>query len=149
MEEFDRFSVRVGLSGAAGVTAGTFLALLKGYPVPRIAGLTGLSCALAASACFGSERIIAVSSQALIEPVIGSANFTLLTHGAGGVVGGHILGGAYKRRPLQGVLFMTPLMLLAGVLENYYQVLRENRIATLEKEAREQELLERQQQSAP
>ena len=129
MEEFDRVSMRVGTAGMFGAVAGVGTALYKGYPIPRTAGLTYLSCAMVASACFTSERIAAIYMRGgPLEQELGVASFSMLTHACGGFVGGGIVGALYISKPLHGIVFFTPIMTVVGFADSLFQeLLREQK----------------------
>ncbi|GAX18089.1 hypothetical protein FisN_25Hu065 [Fistulifera solaris] len=133
-ETLDHLSKRVVVAGSVGSIVGVLQALYKGHArLPRTAALTMLSCALTATACFGSERFLYTT---ITEPLMGSTrNALLASHAAGGVVAGAWLGGLYLRRPLRGVVFFTPAMILLGYGEWQLRAVRKH----VEKEMREKE----------
>jgi hypothetical protein len=137
----DLMSKRVVVCGAMGGIGGTVLALYRGYQtVPRTAALTAMSCALAATACFGCERI----TDCTVRQILFRSSSTyrdgslsnpppplhlflswehdgqvrLVTHTIGGMLGGAWLGGLYIQKPIRGALFFTPLMLMIGYGHN-------------------------------
>ena len=82
-----------------------------------------------ATACFGSERIVNIMYRNFfLKNNLESAQDTvMLSHGVGGVLGGTVLGGLYNGKPLHGVLFIAPLMLLAGYGTDLYYNMRNER----------------------
>ena len=128
MDVLNHLSARVSLAAAFGAAAGVGTALHKGHHRPaRTAGMMGLSFALSASACLTSERLVAV---ALDPSIILEKSSTkrqqswealLTSHAVGGFLGGGVLGFLYLQRPLRGVVFFTPVMLLIGTFEKLYQ----------------------------
>lgn len=133
-ETLDHLSKRVLLAGSVGSIVGVLHGMYKGHArLPRTAALTMLSCALSATACFGSERFF---HQTMAQPLMGSTrNAVLVSHAAGGVVAGAWLGGLYLHRPLRGVVFFTPLMILLGYGEWQLQAVRKR----LEQEMKEKQ----------
>jgi hypothetical protein len=138
MEVIDHIAARVTLAAAFGAFAGVGAAMYKGHgSPPRTAALAAMSCALSATACFGSERVAAVAVARLLQTKRGTSGSELLfsnswevaltTHAIGGVVGGSIVGFLYLGRPLRGVAFFAPFMLVVGTGEKLLNdVRREN-----------------------
>jgi hypothetical protein len=124
LEDFDRISVRVTLSGLMGGLAGVGTAMYRGHPLARTVGLTALSCAMVGSACFTSERVFALALRDS-EKELGRSPFLIMTHACGGVVGGSVLGYLYIRKPMHGVVFFMPLMTAIGFAESLFQDLVE------------------------
>ena len=110
MDEVDRVAARVAISTVAGLTLGASIAIFKGAPIGRTAMSVSASCALASTACFGTERVANTAIRRLSggnEPT--TRDFA--SHGIGGVVGGGIAGGLFQGRVLSGSLLFTPIML--------------------------------------
>ena len=128
MEDFDRVSARVTALGALGAMAGVGTAMYKGHPMARTVGLTAASCAMVGSACFATERLVAVNMRGgPLEQELGQSSFLMLTHACGGVVGGGILGALYIGKPLHGVIFFVPVMTVVGFAESLFQDMVEER----------------------
>jgi hypothetical protein len=131
MDVIDHISARVTLAGSLGAISGVVNAMYKGNRIPRTAGLTAFSCALSATVCVGTERLLA-----LAPPV---KEFSLVTHALSGLFGGALLGGLYLGRPLRGAFFFVPVMLLVGTGEQYLQDLRRERLGQYEEEKQQEE----------
>lgn len=122
MEDFDRVSARVTAVGALGALAGVGTAMYKGHPILRTVGLTALSCAMAGSACFGTERLAAAALRGgPLEKELGRGPFLIVTHACGGMLGGSILGFLYIQKPLHGMIFFVPIMSCVGFAESLFQ----------------------------
>lgn len=65
---------------------------------------------------------------------------TLGSHAIGGMIGGALLGVLYTRRPGQGVLFFTPLMVLIGTGEKLFEDMRNERIERMLQEQQQQQI---------
>ena len=139
-ETLDHLSKRIVLAGSVGSIVGVLQGMHKGHArLPRTAALTMLSCALTATACCGSERFF---HKTMIEPSMGSTrNALLVSHAAGGVVAGAWLGGLYLKRPLRGVVFFAPMMVLLGYGEWQLQAVRKH-VENEMKEKQEKEEME-------
>ena len=140
MEELDRVGARVVLAGSFGSFAGVGTALYKGHPIPRTAGLTALSCAMSAMACFGSERVISMAAGRFLGVDVSRTNWesTIATHALGGATGGALLGALYLGRPTRGALFFVPIMTLVGLGESMFEDFKidvQNREAKRKREA--------------
>jgi hypothetical protein len=140
MDDIDRIATRVTLAGCVGAVGGSALALFKGNVVPRTAALTAMSCAMTATACFCSERLANQVANKLIISHDGtnpSERFPtpfeqiMASHAAGGILGGALTGTLYIGRPLRGIIFVTPLMILVGIAEFKFQNMRERRTMEL------------------
>lgn len=125
MEDFDRAGARVTVAGFLGSLAGVGTALYKGHPMGRTVGMTALSCAMVASACFTGERLMATIMRNYtpeVEQEMSRGSFLMLTHASGGgVLGGSILGYLYIGKPLHGIIFFTPLMVGFGAADALFQ----------------------------
>ena len=110
MEEVDRTAARVAISAMAGLTLGASIAIFKGAPIGRTSMSVSASCALAGTACFGSERVANNAIRLLSENTEPTTR-DFVSHGIGGVVGGGIAGGLFQGRVLSGSLLFTPIML--------------------------------------
>lgn len=140
-ETLDHLSKRIVLAGSVGSIVGVLQGMYKGHArLQRTAALTLLSCALTATACFGSERFF---YKTITEPLMGSTRSALLvSHAAGGVVAGAWLGGLYLQRPLRGVIFFTPIMVWLGYGEWQLQAVRKH----VEQEMKERQEREEEKQ---
>ena len=122
MEDFDYASRRVTLSGIFGALAGVGTAMYKGHPLFRTTALTAASCAMAASACFGTERLAAFFMRGgPFEQDAGRAGFLMTTYSVGGALGGSILGAFYIGKPLHGFVFFAPIMTFIGFADSLFQ----------------------------
>ena len=110
MDEVDRVAARVAISTVAGLTLGASIAIFKGAPIGRTAMSVSASCALAGTACFGTERVANTAIRRLSEGIEPTTR-DFASHGIGGVVGGGIAGGLFQGRVLSGSLLFTPIML--------------------------------------
>lgn len=146
LEQVDYVSARVKIFTGFGVLGGVGTALFKGHPMGRTVLLTAASCAMTSTALFTSERIataawrmqsVAPHSATMLDnslrqtppsPAVPDWEEMLTTYAMGGVLGGSMLGYLYIRRPLHGVLFFVPLMLLVGTFDKLFQDLRQERI---------------------
>mgnify|MGYP005864731443 CR=1 FL=1 len=137
MEDFDRASARVTVAGALGALGGVGTAMYKGHPIPRTVGLTAFSCAMVASACFGSERLAATALRGgPLEKELGRGPFLVMTHACGGFLGGGILGYLYIQKPMHGVSFFVPIMSAIGYAESLFQdMVDEQRALQIRKES--------------
>jgi hypothetical protein len=131
MEQLDRVATRVSLAALMGTLAGVGTAMYKGHPMARTVGLTAFSCAVTATACFGAERCVNTlirkgfhqdaTENNSWESVLGS-------HAAGGTLGGSILGTLYIGKPVHGIVFFVPFMLLVGTGEKLLYDVQEEHI---------------------
>jgi hypothetical protein len=128
MEDLDRLTTRISLSAFVGAIAGVGTSLFKGFPMRRTVGLTALSCAMTGTACFGAERCATIVSRRLWGHLGNEWDTVLTSHFIGGVVGGSLLGGLYIGKPVHGVVFFVPLMLLVGTGEKLFQDMREEHL---------------------
>jgi hypothetical protein len=110
MDEVDRVAARVAISAVAGLTLGASIAIFKGAPIGRTALSVSASCALAGTACFGTERVANTAIRRLSEGTEPTTR-DFASHGIGGIVGGGIAGGLFQGRILSGSLLFTPIML--------------------------------------
>mmetsp|Transcript_16136 Transcript_16136/g.26875 ORF Transcript_16136/g.26875 Transcript_16136/m.26875 type:complete len:175 (+) Transcript_16136:118-642(+) len=113
MEEVDRTAARVAISAVAGLTLGASIAIFKGAPIGRTAMSVSASCALAGTACLGTERVANNAIRLLSEGTEPTTR-NFVSHGLGGAVGGGIAGGLFQGRVLSGSLLFTPIMLAAA-----------------------------------
>lgn len=110
MEEVDRTAARVAISAMAGLTLGASIAIFKGAPIGRTAMSVSASCALAGTACFGSERVANNAIRLLSEGTEPTTR-DFASHNIGGMIGGGIAGGLFQKRVLSGSLLFTPIMI--------------------------------------
>jgi len=115
---------RAVISTLLGTTAGGLIAVYRGNPVFLHTALTGFSCTIAATACSVSERAAAVVMSRNSEVVKGDFR----THAIGGILGGSLIGGIYKKSPSSGVLLFTPIMLGVALLEEKAHSYRQNEL---------------------
>ena len=134
MEDLDRVTSRVSIAAVIGALAGTGTALLKGNPLRRTIAFTAFSCALTGTACFSAERGASIVSRHLFHRHGNQWDDVLACHSIGGAVGGAILGTLYIGKPLHGIVFFVPLMLLIGTGEKLFQDVREEQIQRITRE---------------
>lgn len=128
MDDVDRVALRVTLSAILGSLGGIATAMYRGHPMPRSVGLTALSCAMTATACFGAERCAASVSKNMFHHEDNHWDTVLMCHGFGGIVGGSILGSLYIGKPAHGIVFFVPVMLFIGTGEKLYADFRDEAI---------------------
>jgi hypothetical protein len=137
-EALDHIAARVGAAGLTGAVAGSLLGLYRGhYSAFRTASLTSLSCAMAATACFGGERILYVAGRSYIQSAENSSSddeaenvsrqihldrLKLFSHVGGGLLGGAWIGTVYYGNTFRGALFFTSLMMMISVAEDQLAV---------------------------
>jgi hypothetical protein len=120
----DHISARVTLSGVIGAILGTLHGMHRGHHILyRTAGLTGLSWAMVATACCGTERLAHAALPRLDDRRID----LLLSHAVAGITGGSLLGYLYLRKPLRGVVFFVPAMMGIALIEDEFIKLRERK----------------------
>jgi hypothetical protein len=146
METIDHISARVSIAACIGALSGSATGMLKGHHIPRTAILSAMSCAGVATACLIFERVANISIETFnpipsvsgnndddhsIETTITniipkrhvSFDRIFASHACGGILGGAFTGLIYIRRPIAGILFMTPIMSAIGYIEYRYQAL--------------------------
>jgi len=137
----DYMSARVSLAAATGGISGLTLAHYRGYHFPaRTVAHTAMSTAMAATACYGMERIAhhaATTALRLQDGRWSENSLRYASHAAGGLLGGALLGSLYIRKPIRGALFFTPIMLGTAALEHKLAALRQ---------AKQLEFVQQQQQ---
>jgi hypothetical protein len=137
-EALDHIAARVGAAGLTGAVAGSLLGLYRGhYSAFRTASLTSLSCAMAATACFGSERILYAAGRNYIQSAeyassddkagnlwrqIHLDRLKLWSHMGGGLLGGAWIGTVYYGNTFRGALLFTSLMMMISVAEDQLAV---------------------------
>jgi hypothetical protein len=148
MEYVDHIANRVTCATLVGGLWGCLSAMHKGHILSRSAGLTAFSCAMTATACFSCERIADyalntfvverynnnnnnnnnnnTASETKTDIMSSSLKQTIMTHAIGGCLGGGLTGALYIRKPLRGVVFVTPLMMLVGYVEYKIKYLGRN-----------------------
>jgi hypothetical protein len=123
-ESLDHISARVTLSGLVGALSGSIHGMYKGHHLLyRTAGLTGISCAMVATACCGTERLAHAALPRLADRRLD----LLCSHTVAGLTGGSLLGFLYLRKPLRGVVFFVPLMMVTALMEEEFIRLRERK----------------------
>lgn len=137
-EHCDRVGARVCCAIPAGLLIGASYGTLRGVAIGPAAIASGASCAMVATACFGSERIV-YSILPHPFPLFATkleGKQDLLSHALGGMLGGGCIGWLYRGRPLSGSFFFTPLMVGVAFLERRWKAYRlerlEDMIAQLE-----------------
>jgi hypothetical protein len=136
----DHVSTRVSLAGVTGALAGSLTALYRGHhSLLRTAGLTSFSCAMAATACFGSERLAYTAARSyLLRPeesnIAKQKYLSLATHAIGGLVGGAWVGALYIGRPLRGAFFFTPIMMVIATAEGQFAQMRHSKQMELQQQ---------------
>ena len=139
-ETFHYMRPRVALAALVGGTGGLTLAVLRGYHIPvRTTGLTALSCAASATACFGCERFVDMaltwnlsSSSLSSQPREGERLRRYASHAMGGMLGGSLLGLLFIRKPVRGALLFTPMMIVAAVVDDKMTALQRSKESELE-----------------
>jgi len=153
LEVMDHLAARVTISAASAALAGSAFATFKNHPVARTSMSAALSSAMAATACFGMERL----SHAALSRSVGllgdedgggaegtvppgdddapmmsrAAAMTYGSHALGGFLGGGVVGFLFQNRALPGALLFTPIMLGVGKVELDLQEYRERRLEEL------------------
>jgi hypothetical protein len=128
-DHLDHVASRVATASVAGGFAGVTVATYRGAPIGRTAALTSVSWGMAATACFSVERLTSVvfASIAIEQNVDDrSAFFTfprhsISSHLVGGAVGGGFVGLLYGNKPLQGALFLTPVLGVIGFVQQLFE----------------------------
>jgi|NOAtaT_6_FD_contig_51_2020448_length_644_multi_4_in_0_out_0_1 hypothetical protein len=138
-ENLDRVGARVCCAFPAGLLVGASYGTLRGVAIWPAAIASAASCAMVATACFGSERIF-YSLLPRPFPYYSSrleGKQDLLSHALGGMLGGGCIGWLYRGRPLSGSFFFAPLMVGVAFLERRFKAYKlerlEEMIAQLEK----------------
>jgi hypothetical protein len=148
MDEIDHVANRVTNAALCGLVIGASIATYRGLPF-KTAFATSASCAICGTAAFGSERIVYNALNMFINPndnssdgnsSTSSSSFSAsdgrhdrlwISHGIGGMIGGSLCGGIFQRRPMNGALLFTPLMLGVAWIEIRMQKYKEERLAVL------------------
>lgn len=141
MEHVDYIAARVTCAATLGALWGCLSAMYKGHIISRAVGLSAFSCAMTATACVSCERIanyIIVNNNnvyflessdnelKMTKEVTPSLTQTISTHAIGGFIGGGITGSLYMKRPIRGLVFMTPIMMMVGYVEYKLKEMRLN-----------------------
>ena len=124
MEDVDYVAARTALAGILGGLSGASLAIIRGHSVPMLMQRMAGSWAMAATACIGTQRITHAAARHLLagRGIDEKSDAMIVgTHCAGGVVGGGILGYLFIRKPLHGISYLTPIMLLVSLAEIRYE----------------------------
>lgn len=120
MKDVDHVASRVAVAAALGGISGATLGIYRGHNVPKIAQTMGLNFAMTATACIGSQQLALAAGRTLLKPKgdgTPSSSMILASHGIGGAVGGGLLGGLYIGKPIRGMVFLVPVMLVIGMFE--------------------------------
>ena len=138
-ETIDYMSARVAMSALVGATGGLTLATLRGHHFPtRTVGLTALSCAASAAACFGMERAANAVLSSREQPVRRFAS-----HAIGGLLGGSLLGFLFIRKPVRGALFFTPIMLAVAVVDAKVAATKQGKLTEIQQFREEENSMDR------
>jgi hypothetical protein len=101
------------------------------------------SFALISTACFIPERLFYNTSiyfypklnehgaGSSMEGVKREETRIFISHGLGGIVGGGVTGYLFRRKPLQGILLLSPIMMCVAYGEVKLQGYKRERIKTL------------------
>jgi hypothetical protein len=101
---------------------------------------------MAATACFTAERLAAVIIGDRVEDAYRLAApledgppawSSVLTHAIGGVVGGGVTGALYGKKPIQGALFLTPVMVAVGIWQELLDDARRERQLRLQTDGKQ------------
>lgn len=123
-DQLDYMAARVSLACVIGGAAGTTSALYRGALVGRTALLSSLSCGMAATACFSFERLASAVLASDEAPIVSKTT----THAIGGALGGALTGALYRKKPIQGALLLTPVLIVIGLGQELYDGLRQERL---------------------
>jgi len=122
MEDVDYVAARTVIAALAGGISGASMATFRGHNPITLASRMAGTWAMAATACIGSQRLFCAAAQYLIQPVDEKSDAMLVgTHTMGGIMGGGLLGYLYIRKPIRGMIFLTPVMLLVSLVEIRYE----------------------------
>jgi hypothetical protein len=123
-ETLDHLSARTFWSGVVGLLCGTIHGMHKGHHLLyRTAGLTGLSCAMVATVCSGTERM----AHAVLPRLNDRRLDLLCSHVVAGFTGGSYLAYLYIRKPMRGPIFFVPFMMAVALVEEEFLRLRERK----------------------
>lgn len=117
MEDVDYVASRAAVAGAIGGISGAALAVFRGHSIQMMATRIAGTWAMAATACIGTQRLTSMSGRHLLDVDEKSDAMLVGTHCAGGIFGGGLLGYLYIRKPIRGMIFLTPVMLMVALAE--------------------------------
>lgn len=125
MEYLDRVANRVSLSALTGFVAGSAYATFTGLPLRATSIKVAGSCAIVGTALFGAERLAYVAMKDQIDS---ERRLVLTSHSFSGLMGGGLNGYLYHKKPLRGMFFFLPTMMVVGFLELAWEQQRQARI---------------------
>mmetsp|Transcript_6116 Transcript_6116/g.8830 ORF Transcript_6116/g.8830 Transcript_6116/m.8830 type:complete len:171 (-) Transcript_6116:127-639(-) len=111
MENVDRTAARIPIAAFTGLSFGASIATFRGSPIPHTALTTSVSCAIAATACLGTERIFNAILPLSSPGSFLDGNDDFLSHSLAGIFGGGYLGWVHQGKPIAGAVLFVPLML--------------------------------------
>jgi hypothetical protein len=78
---------------------------------------------MVATACLGFQRLASLTARKIWQQQDEKNSVPLLvaSHAFGGIIGGGLSGYLYIRRPIRGMVFLTPVMLIVSLAEIKYQ----------------------------
>jgi hypothetical protein len=118
----DRTADRMIIAGLTGLVFGAGQGTIRGTPVLSTSLSTAVSCAVTATACFGSERLFySVIPRPFPYFALLRGNEDLLSHACGGALGGSVVGAIYGGKPLPGMFLFTPMMLGVAFAERSFK----------------------------
>ena len=118
MEDVDYVAARTAVAAALGGISGASLAVFRGHSIQMLATRMAGSWAMAATACIGTQRLASVAGRHLFVDQDEKSDAMIVgTHCAGGSFGGGLLGYVYIRKPIRGMVFLTPVMLMVALAE--------------------------------
>lgn len=127
MEDVDHVAARVTVATGIGAALGSSVAVYKGHSIQRVAGSMALSWAMVATACLGTQRLASVAARRFLRQDDENIPTMVATHAIGGIVGGGLSGYLYIRKPIRGMVFLTPIMLMVSLAEMKFQERRKIR----------------------
>jgi hypothetical protein len=128
-DHLDHVASRVAAASVVGALAGVTAATYRGAPIGRTVALTSLSWGMVATACFSVERLAAVAFASIANDqglddrsaLVLPARHSMAAHLLGGAVGGGFIGLLYGNKPLQGALFLTPVLGAIGFGQRLFE----------------------------
>lgn len=124
MEDVDYVAARTAIAAIMGGISGASLAVFRGHSVQMMAPRMAGSWAMAATACIGTQRLAnMVGRHLFVESGVAEKSDAMIvgTHCAGGMFGGGLLGYLFIRKPIRGMVFLTPVMLMVSLAEIRYE----------------------------
>jgi hypothetical protein len=123
-ESLDYMGKRVVAATGLGGALGACLATYKGHAISMVVPNMARTWALSATACTFTQQLALGVLSSVVPSSKNDTPAILLSHGVGGICGGSVLGYLYIRKPVRGIIFMTPIMLVIGMLELRLQELQ-------------------------